>query len=79
MALDDLLSIMNERERALLIAATEIYGDGTDDLLNALQAIAARIAVYTGVDPEKFAGGFKHHWDYLANAINKLAGSAEKA
>lgn len=70
MTLDDLLTSFPARQRLLLVAATEIYGDGTDDLLNAFQEIAARIGILTGVEPDTYAAGMKHHWDHFANAIN---------
>ena len=66
--LSDLRAIFHsDKEYRALI---EIYGDDTGAVLNGLHAVAARIAIATGVSPEDFAGGVKHHWDFLANAIN---------
>jgi hypothetical protein len=66
------LEIFHDKERRAVDALIEIYGDDTDVVLNALHAIAARLAVATGVDPQDFANGIKHHWDFVADAINDV-------
>ena len=73
MSLGDFLAGFPTRQRSLLVAATEIYGDDVNDLLNALQETAARIAIFSGVTPEAFAAGVKHHWDHLAVIVNETA------
>jgi hypothetical protein len=69
-AQEGLLQVVHERQRALLVAAIELYGDRPEDLLNALQELSARVAIAAGVEADKYAAGMKHHWDFLANAIN---------
>jgi len=70
---DELLSILPPRQRALIVAMTEIYGEDVNDLLNALHEVSARVAIFAGVSPDDFATGVKHHWDYIANAVNEVA------
>jgi hypothetical protein len=71
MNLDEVLASLPPRQRALVVAMTEIYGDDCNELLNALHELAARIAILSGIEPEVFAAGVKHHWDYLANIVNE--------
>ena len=66
----DALDIMEGKRKEAMLALIAIYGDDTEIVLNELHAIAARIAILTGVTPEKFSAGVKHHWDFLAAAIN---------
>jgi hypothetical protein len=61
----------DKRQSDLFLATARIYGDDVETILNALQEMTARIALMSGVEPEAFAGGMKHHWDYLANHINE--------
>lgn len=65
-----LIDIYHDKDRRAFAALADIYGDDTETVLNALHAISARLAIATGVDPKKFAGGVKHHWDFVAKAIN---------
>jgi hypothetical protein len=70
--MSDMLEIFHDKEQRAIEALIEIYGDDTCAVLNALHAMAARIAILTGVSPEDFGRGVKHHWDFLANAINDV-------
>lgn len=65
--------ITHDKQRRVLELLIELYGDDADPILNALHEICARIGIYCGVEPEIFAAGMKHHWDYLANVINDHA------
>lgn len=71
MSATEMLAVVHHKERRALRALIKVYGDDTTDVLNGLHAMAARIALATGVSPENFAAGMKHHWDFLANAINE--------
>lgn len=62
--------LVDERQNNLFAAAVALYGEDVDTILNGLQEMTARIAIMAGVEPEKFAGGMKAHWDYLAAAVN---------
>ena len=62
---------LDAQERVALAALVAIYGDDTDAVLGALHVLAAKIAIMTGVEPKAFADGVKHHWDALANLINR--------
>jgi hypothetical protein len=53
----------------------EVYGDNVETILNGLHAMSARIAIASGVTPEKFAAGMKHHWDFLVEHLNSDAPS----
>lgn len=68
--------LTDKRQSNLFLATARIYGDDAESILNALLEMAARIALMTGVEPEAFAGGMKHHWDYLANRINEAVVNA---
>jgi hypothetical protein len=68
------IQVVHGKERKALRALINIYGDDTTTVLNALHAMAARIAIATGVSPEDFSAGMKHHWDFLANSINDRDG-----
>ena len=65
--------LIDERQNYLFAVARAIYGEDVNAILNGLQEMAARIAIMAGVEPEKFAGGMKAHWDYLATAVNAAA------
>ncbi len=72
--LHDIKGVLNDDRQAALFAVTvAIYGQDVETILNGLQEMTARIAIAAGVEPEKFAGGMKAHWDYLATAINAAA------
>jgi ribosomal protein L12E/L44/L45/RPP1/RPP2 len=62
--------LVDERQNRLFAATVAIYGKDVETILNGLQEMTARIAIMAGVEPEKFAGGMKAHWDYLACAVN---------
>lgn len=62
--------LIDERQNKLFAATASIYGQDIETILNGLQEMTARIAIMAGVEPEKFAGGMKAHWDYLAAAVN---------
>ena len=70
MSATELLDAFHDKQRRVFAAMIEIYGDDTDAVLNALHAVSARLAIVTGVSPEKFSAGIKHHWDFLAEAVN---------
>jgi hypothetical protein len=72
-AASDLLAVVHDKERRALEALIGVYGDDTSAVLNGLHSMAARIAIATGVSPEDFAAGMKHHWDFLATAFNDQA------
>jgi hypothetical protein len=67
-------SLFKGRDRACLEALSRVYGDSTDDILNALHSMAARIAIANEVDPEQFAAGPKYHWDAIVRFLE--AGTA---
>lgn len=64
-------AVFHGKQRTAVRALARIYGDDIDKLLNELHAIAARLAIASGVTPESFAAGIKHHWDFIANALNQ--------
>jgi hypothetical protein len=65
-----MLAVMADRDKRAMMALMEIYGDDVSIILNALHAMAARLAIASDVSPEDFTAGMKYHWDFLANAIN---------
>lgn len=65
--------LRDEKQNNLFAAAVAIYGEDVETILNGLQEMTARIAIMAGVEPEKFAGGMKAHWDFLAEAVNASA------
>jgi len=67
----ELLLVVHGPQKLVLDAALEAYADDTNRVLNALHEISARVAIATGVSPNDFAAGVKHHWDYLATTINE--------
>ncbi len=69
----DLIKCFHDRERRAFEAMIGIYGDDSNAVLNALHALPARLAIVSGVSPDDFSAGMKHHWDFLANAINDHA------
>lgn len=60
---------LHGKDRQAAIALMRIYGNKTEVILNALQSIAARIAIGAGVSPDSYAKGYKHHWDIIVSAI----------
>lgn len=75
----DIVVCFHEHERRALDALVEIYGDDTNEILNALHSISARLAIASGVDAKDYADGMKYHWDNLANAFNEHARNLKKA
>lgn len=61
---------LDEQERVALASLVAIFGDDTDTILNALHVLAAKVAIMTGVKPERFAAIMKEHWDAMATRIN---------
>lgn len=75
---DQVAKVLNDdRQTALFHAAAALYDQDVDAILNGLQELTARIAISAGVEPEKFSGGMKHHWDRLADAVNAEARKRE--
>jgi len=64
-------SVVHAKQREVLDFLIEVYGDDSDVILNALHEMAARVALMAGVTPEAYAAGMKHHWDHLANELNR--------
>ena len=62
---------LDKDERIALAALVAVYGDETDAVLNGIHTLAAKIAIMTGVEPQKFAAGMKHHWDAIAQIVNQ--------
>lgn len=67
---DQALAVVHGKEYRALKALMRIYGDDVSAILNGLHTMAARLAIASGVSPEDFADGMKHHWDFLVNAMN---------
>lgn len=67
--------ICHEKQREVLDLMMDLYGDDADVILNALHEMSARVAIMAGVEPEQYAAGMKHHWDYLVEQINAAAGA----
>lgn len=62
-------SLFRGRDLAALNALARIYGDSTDDIINALHSVACRVAIACEVDPQQFAQGLKYHWDDLVRFL----------
>lgn len=78
MSAKELLASFHKKEARAFEALIEIYGDDVNTVLNAMHSMSARLAIISGVSPEDFSAGMKHHWDYLANAINDYAEHKER-
>lgn len=63
--------VVHGKQRSALRELTRIFGDDASTILNALHEMSARIAITAGVEPDVFAAGVKHHWDFLVNEINE--------
>lgn len=63
---EQLLSVVHDKERRALKVLIRVYGEDVSLILNGLHAMAARLAIASGVSPEDFTAGVKHHWDFLA-------------
>lgn len=63
------IQIANSKERRVLYALIEGYGDDVDTVLNVLHAMAARIAIATGVTLENFKAGSNRNWKAWADKI----------
>lgn len=66
------LPAVHGKDRQALKHLIKVYGDDVDAVLNGLHAIAARVAIVSGVEPDKFVAGVKHHWDFLAAHLNEI-------
>lgn len=66
----DVARIMKGDDLRALRAIRDIYGDSTDDVLNALHSMAARIAIACGCDPKAFAEGMQHHWQAVVEHLD---------
>lgn len=67
---DLLAGLLSEKETRVLKVLLRVYGDDVSGILNGLHILAARLAA--DVTPEDFSAGVKHHWDFVANAINEV-------
>lgn len=72
-AKDLLAGLLSGKEARVLKAAMKVYGDDVSAILNGLHTLAVRLAIASEVSPEDFAAGMKHHWDFVAGAINEYA------
>jgi hypothetical protein len=70
---NDPLEWVHGKDRKALKALMRIYGDDVSTVLNALHAMAARIAIGSGVEPDAFAQGVRHHWDFIATELHRAA------
>jgi hypothetical protein len=70
---DLIAGLLAEKEAKVLKVALKVYGDDVAAILNGLHMLAARLAIAAEVSPEDFSAGMKHHWDFVANAINEYA------
>jgi hypothetical protein len=66
-------TVVHDKQQLILDVMIGVYGDDADVILNALHEMSARVALTCGVSPDDYAAGMKHHWDYLAEAINERA------
>lgn len=62
--------VCHDKQNEVLQFMIELYGDDADVILNALHEMSARVAITSGVEPEQYAAGMKHHWDFLVERIN---------
>lgn len=69
------VNICHGKQRKILKLLVREYGDDAGLILNALHEMSARVAIAAGVAPDTYAQGVKHHWDFIANAINSTAES----
>jgi hypothetical protein len=74
-----LVPVVHGKDRQALKALIKVYGDDVDSVLNGLHAIGARVAIAAGVDPQEYADGLKHHWNFVAEIINEAAQERERA
>lgn len=65
--------VTHDKQRKVLKLLIRLYGDDSNTILNALHEMCARVAISCGVEPEEYAAGMKHHWDYLVGEINDRA------
>lgn len=66
----DIEAIASPEDRACIAALAQIYGCDVNEVLNRLHALSVCIAVLSGVSPEDFMGGIKHHWDQVREIVN---------
>lgn len=67
--------VCHDKQQEVLNFMIDLYGDDADVILNALHEMSARVALSSGVEPEAYAAGMKHHWDSLVEQINITAGA----
>jgi hypothetical protein len=67
--------VVHDSQRKVLDLMMDLYGDDADLIVNALHELSARVAISTGIEPETFAAGMKHHWDGIAKAIDEFSKS----
>jgi hypothetical protein len=66
--------LLNDGDAQVLEAAIEAYGEDASAILSGFHSLAARLAIAAEIDPEDFAAGVKHHWDYVAKGIMRKTG-----
>lgn len=66
-------SVTHDKQQKVLKLLIKLYGDDSNTILNALHEMCARVAISCGVEPEEYAAGMKHHWDFLVGEINDRA------
>lgn len=64
--------VTHDKQRQVLDLMIELYGDDADLIVNALHEMAARVGISTGIEPEVFAAGMKHHWDSIVHAMDEF-------
>lgn len=70
MSIEEMLSVVHDKDRTALAALISVYGGDVSNILNGLHSVSARLAMAAGTTSEQFSAGVKHHWDYLVEALN---------
>lgn len=70
---DVIAGLVGDKEAKILKVAIRVYGDDVSAILNGLHMLSARLAIAADIKPEDFSAGMKHHWDFVAAAINEYA------
>ena len=73
-----LLDCFHDKQKVTMRRMLFLYGGDINEVLNALHAMAARLAIGTGVAPDVFAGAMQYHWDAVANHVNAAAPDGEE-
>jgi len=68
--------IFRGRDLQALKALERIYGGDTDDVINALHSLAARVAIACECDPKLFAEGVQYHWQSVVDHLNDCRDAA---